>query len=130
MCEWIAEELGPDVPLHFTAFHPDFKLTDHMPTPPATLIAAYEIARAAGLHYVYTGNVVDREHQNTYCPACRRAVIERDGYAVKRFAVQQGRCAHCQTPIAGRFDAAAGEWGNRRMTVEIAAYAKDSPEGR
>ena len=87
MCQWIAAELGPDVPLHFSAFHPDFKLTDRGPTPPATLQAAYDIARDAGLRYVYTGNVFDPEHQHTYCPGCGRAVIRRDGYAVGAFRV-------------------------------------------
>ena len=75
-------ELGPDVPLHFSAFHPDFKLTDRGPTPAATLRAAYDIAREAGLHYVYTGNVYDPERQHTYCPGCGRAVIRRDGYSI------------------------------------------------
>ena len=82
MCQWIAAELGPDVPLHFSAFHPDFKLMDHDPTPPATLQAAYDMARSAGLRYVYTGNVFDPEHQHTYCPGCGRAVIRREGYAI------------------------------------------------
>ena len=75
------------MPLHFSAFHPDFKLTDRGATPPATLQAAYDIARDAGLRYVYTGNVFDPEHQHTYCPGCGRAVIRRDGYAVGAFRV-------------------------------------------
>ena len=104
MCQWIATELGPDVPLHFSAFHPDFKLPDRGATPPATLRAAYDIARAAGLHYVYTGNVYDPEYQHTYCPGCGRAVIRREGYTVRSFELRGGRCVHCQTPIAGRFD--------------------------
>ena len=112
-------ELGPDVPLHFSAFHPDFKLTDRGPTPPTTLQAAYDIAREAGLRYVYTGNVFDPEHQHTYCPGCGRAVIRRDGYAIAAFELKGGRCIHCQTPIAGRFDDAAGTWGGRRMPVRI-----------
>jgi len=123
MCQWIAAELGPDVPLHFSAFHPDFKMTDRDPTPPSTLSAAYDIARAAGLRYVYTGNIVDPDRQCTYCPGCGRAVIRRDGYAVVGFELRQGRCAHCQTPIAGRFDDAVGTWGNRRMSIHIAEFA-------
>jgi pyruvate formate lyase activating enzyme len=119
MCQWIAAELGPDVPLHFSAFHPDFKLMDRPRTPPETLEAAYEIARRAGLHYVYTGNVIDPERQNTYCPGCGRAVIRRDGYVVSRFELRGGRCAHCETPIAGRFDEGAGKWGGKRMPVRI-----------
>lgn len=120
MCEWIAADLGPDVPLHFSAFHPDFQMTDRPPTSPAILQIAYDIARAAGLRYVYTGNVHDPERQHTYCPNCGRAVIRRDGYAILAFELQAGRCAGCQTPIAGRFDATAGDWGARCAAVEIA----------
>lgn len=119
MCQWIVEELGPDLPLHFTAFHPDFRLTDRDPTPPGTLSAAYDIARAAGLHYVYTGNVFDPDRQNTYCPGCGQAVIQRDGFSVHSFQLQQGHCVHCQMSIAGRYDASVGNWGNRRLPVHI-----------
>jgi pyruvate formate lyase activating enzyme len=120
MCEWIAKELGPDVPLHFSAFHPDFKLNDRGPTPPATLRAAYDLARAAGLRYVYTGNVFDPEHQHTYCPGCGRAVIRREGYAIGGFELHGGRCGHCQTPVAGRFDGQVGTWSGKRLPVKIA----------
>jgi pyruvate formate lyase activating enzyme len=120
MCQWIASELGPDVPLHFSAFHPDFKLTDRGPTPPGVLQAAHDMARAAGLRYVYTGNVYDPEHQHTYCPGCGRAVIRRDGYTIGAFELRGGRCAHCQTPIAGRFDESVGTWGGKRMPIKIA----------
>jgi pyruvate formate lyase activating enzyme len=119
MCQWIVTELGPDVPLHFSAFHPDFKLTDRPATPPAVLLAAHDIARQSGLRYVYTGNVFDPEHQHTYCPGCGRTVIRRDGYAIEAFELHGGRCAHCQAPIAGRFDESAGAWGGRRMPVRI-----------
>ena len=119
MCRWIANELRPDVPLHFSAFHPDHKLIDRGPTPPIVLQQAYDIARNAGLHYVYTGNVYDPEHQHTYCPGCGRAVIRRDGYTISTFEIQGSRCIHCQTPIAGRFDDAAGAWGGRRLPVRI-----------
>ena len=114
MCQWIADELGPDVPLHFSAFHPDFKLTDRPPTPKATLAAAYEIARNAGIRYVYTGNVIDEEHQHTYRPGCGRAVIERSGYNMKSFGIESGRCRSCQTPIAGHFDDHPGKWCSQR----------------
>ncbi len=120
MCQWIAKELGPDVPLHFSAFHPDFQLIDRDATSPATLRTAYEIARAAGLRYVYTGNVYDPEHQHTYCPGCGQAVIRREGYTVPAFELHKGRCVHCQTPIAGRYDESAGTWGGRRMPIKIA----------
>ena len=96
MCHWIVDELGPDVPLHFSAFHPDFQLTDRGPTPPETLAAAYDIARRAGLRYVYTGNISDRRRQATYCPGCGQAVIERDGYCWASIAFASGRCAQCR----------------------------------
>jgi pyruvate formate lyase activating enzyme len=120
MCQWIATELDPDVPLHFSAFHPDFKLTDRPPTPLPTLHAAYQAARDAGLRYVYTGNVQDPAHGHTYCPNCGRAVICRQSYAVTAFELHGGACTNCQTPIAGRYDDAAGTWGSRRMPVKIA----------
>lgn len=119
MCEWIADELGSDVPVHFSAFHPDFKMTDRPPTPPAILSKAYDIARNAGIRYVYTGNVFDPERQDTYCPGCGRPVLQRRGYAIHGFALHHGCCAHCQTPIAGRFDATAGAWGGKRMPIRI-----------
>lgn len=119
MCQWIVKELGPDVPLHFSAFHPDFKLTDRLATPLATLETAYDIARSAGIRYVYTGNVIDPERQHTHCPGCGRALIRRDGYAVESFELHEGRCVHCQTPIAGRFDEQPDAWGGRRLAVTM-----------
>ncbi|HEY4760349.1 MAG TPA: AmmeMemoRadiSam system radical SAM enzyme, partial [Thermoguttaceae bacterium] len=101
MCQWILDELGPDVPLHFTAFHPDFKLMDREHTSVSTLIMAYDIACQTGLHYVYTGNVVDSQHQHTYCPVCARVVIQRSGYEIGGFAIRSDRCMYCQAPIAG-----------------------------
>jgi AmmeMemoRadiSam system radical SAM enzyme len=123
MCEWIVAELGPDVPLHFTAFHPDFKVTDREPTSPQTLAAAHAIAQTAGLRYVYTGNIVDPARQNTYCPSCGQVVIDRSGYDIRKFDASNGVCVHCQSPIAGRFDVAAGTWGNRRMPVRIREFS-------
>jgi pyruvate formate lyase activating enzyme len=119
MCQWITTELGPDVPLHFSAFHPDFKLTDRGVTPPSTLLAAHDMAREAGLRYVYTGNVYDPQHQQTDCPGCGRAVIRREGYTITGFELRDGRCADCQTPIAGRFDPQRGTWGGRRLPIRI-----------
>lgn len=121
MCRWIAEELGPDVPLHFSAFHPDFELTDRGPTPTGILLDAYDIARKSGLRYVYTGNVIDREHQHTYCPGCRRIVVERVGFELIAYRIAAGRCTHCHAEIAGRFDDEPGRWGSRRMPIEIEA---------
>jgi AmmeMemoRadiSam system radical SAM enzyme/AmmeMemoRadiSam system protein B/AmmeMemoRadiSam system protein A len=123
MCDWIVQELGPDVPLHFSAFHPDFKLTDRPPTPVQTLQAAHHIARQAGLRYVYTGNVADRERQATYCPGCNRPVIERNGYDLAAFHMADGRCEYCGTPIAGCFDSSPGDWGGKRQPVRISSFA-------
>src|SRR5262249_15431916 len=80
LTQWVAEKLGRDVPLHFTAFHPDWKMLDRPPTPPTTLTRARRIALANGLHYVYTGNVHDPSGGSTYCPQCGTCVIERDWY--------------------------------------------------
>jgi pyruvate formate lyase activating enzyme len=108
LSEWVATELGLDVPLHFTAFHPDFKMLDRPRTPPETLTKARQIARDIGLHYVYTGNVHDREGGTTYCPACQAAVIERDWFAIKPLGLAisdgAGSCRRCSAPIAGVFD--------------------------
>ena len=119
MCHWIATELGPDVPLHFSAFHPDFKLTDRPATPPPVLSAAYDVARDAGIRHVYLGNVFDPQHQHTYCPGCGRAIIRREGYALGDFDLRDGRCVHCQASIAGCFDEVPGTWGGRRLPVRI-----------
>jgi pyruvate formate lyase activating enzyme len=102
LCRWCADTLGPDVPLHFTAFHPDFKLTDRPSTPPETLLRAREIAHAHGLHYVYTGNIRDRAGGTTRCPACAQELVVRDGYRVLAQRVADGRCS-CGEPIAGRW---------------------------
>jgi pyruvate formate lyase activating enzyme len=105
LAEWIGTNMGPDVPLHFTAFHPDFKLRDRPPTPPSTLLRAREIARAVGLHHVYSGNVHDPASQTTSCTGCGAAIIERDWHAVRAVRLDGGRCRGCGTPLAGRFDA-------------------------
>lgn len=119
MCAWFAANLGPDVPLHFTAFHPDFRLQHRPATPPETLVACHEIARSFGLRYVYTGNVHDAARQSTPCPGCGGLVIERDWYVLGRHHLDQGRCGHCGHAIAGRFEAAPGDWGPRRLPVRI-----------
>jgi pyruvate formate lyase activating enzyme len=118
---WIACELGPDVPLHFTAFHPDWKMNELPPTPPSTLTRARRIAMDAGLHYVYTGNVHDTEGGTTFCPACHAALIERDWYDIRHYDLPaDGRCPHCQTPIAGRFGAFGKPFGQHRIPVRLA----------
>jgi pyruvate formate lyase activating enzyme len=122
MCGWIRRELGPDVPLHFTAFHPDFKMTDLEPTPPATLARARRIGLDEGLNYVYTGNVHDKEGGTTFCPACRRAVIVRDWYRILQYAVTaEGRCNHCAAAVAGRYETFREPFGPRRIPVRLAA---------
>ncbi|HUY91561.1 MAG TPA: AmmeMemoRadiSam system radical SAM enzyme [Pirellulales bacterium] len=123
MCQWIVDELGADVPLHFTAFHPDFRMTDRGRTPAETLLAARDVARSLGLNYVYVGNVHAPRDQSTFCPQCGGLLIERDGYEIGAYGLAGDRCGHCRTPIAGRFDASPGHWGSRRQPVRIAEFA-------
>jgi pyruvate formate lyase activating enzyme len=118
MTRWIVEELGPDVPVHFTAFHPDYKMLDTPPTPPATLRRAREIAIQNGVRYAYTGNVFDRAGQSTSCPGCGNEVIERDWYDLGAYRLtDDGRCLACGTQIPGVYDGPAGSWGRRRLPV-------------
>ena len=121
MCHWILEELGPDVPLHFSAFHPDFKMLDVPPTPRETLRAARAEALDAGLRFVYTGNVRDPGGEVTSCVGCGAALIERDWYAVTAYRLtRDGRCASCGAPVPGRFGSAVGTWGRRSLPVSLA----------
>jgi pyruvate formate lyase activating enzyme len=121
LAAWMAEHLGPDVPLHFSAFHPDFQLTEVPPTPPATLSRARRQALAAGLRHVYTGNVHDLEGDTTWCPTCRAAVIRRDWYELLDYRLDaKGRCRACGTELPGRFDATPGHFGRRRIPVRLA----------
>ena len=103
MCDWIVKNLGVDVPIHFTAFHPDFKMRDKTRTPASTLTMARNIAMKAGINYVYVGNVHDLEGQTTYCPNCNEPLIVRDWHSVLNNKLKDGRCIKCNTPIAGRF---------------------------
>ena len=104
MCRWIVTELGPDVPLHFTAFHPDNRMRDLPRTPTRTLARARAIAQEEGLHYVYTGNIEDPDGQTTYCPNCKSPVIRRDRYTIDSYDLDaEGRCRVCGTQIPGRF---------------------------
>jgi pyruvate formate lyase activating enzyme len=117
---WIAEHLGTDVPLHFTAFHPDYKMRDVPPTPSATLTRARRIALANGLRYVYTGNVHDPEGGSTYCPGCGNAVIVRDWYVIDRYDLtDDGFCRSCGARVPGVYDGSAGRWGARRVPVSL-----------
>ncbi|MEK6238118.1 MAG: AmmeMemoRadiSam system radical SAM enzyme [Planctomycetales bacterium] len=118
--QWIVDNLGPDVPLHFSAFHPDWKMRDTPNTPPATLTKAREIATGNGLRYVYTGNVHDHRGGSTYCSGCGDAVIGRDWYVLGDWKLDaQGRCVRCQTPCAGVFDGPPGNWGSKRLPVNL-----------
>ena len=120
---WVASELGPEVPLHFTAFHPDFKMRDVPPTPARTLSRARRIAQDAGLQFVYTGNVHDEAGGSTTCPGCGTRVIGRDWYVLTAWHLDDaGRCRTCGTQIPGRFDGPPGRWGARRQPVRLAAY--------
>ena len=123
LSQWVARELGVDVPLHFSAFHPDYKLTDRPPTPPATLQRARRIARDAGLQHVYLGNVHDTEGDTTWCPGCGKALIERDWYEIPRYNLTpEGRCPQCAHALAGHYDARwSGAFGRRRIPVRLAA---------
>jgi pyruvate formate lyase activating enzyme len=119
LCAWFADALGPGVPLHFTAFHPDFKLTEVPATPPETLTRARRIAMEHGLRFVYTGNVHDPEGGTTYCSGCGKAVLVRDWYEILACALRDGACDACGTAIPGVWDGAPGTWGSRRARVRI-----------
>ncbi len=123
MSQWIMKELGPDVPLHFTAFHPDFKMMDTPPTPGSTLTRSRRIAIDEGLNHVYTGNVHDREGGTTFCPSCKSALIVRDWHRIESYRLKDdGSCPDCGTAIAGRFDSfdLKRQFGRRRIPVAIA----------
>ncbi|MGE5337154.1 MAG: AmmeMemoRadiSam system radical SAM enzyme [Gemmatimonadota bacterium] len=117
---WVRKELGPQVPLHFTAFHPDWKMTDIPATPSSTLARARSIAREEGLQFVYTGNVHDTEGGTTFCPSCHAALIERDWHRILRYDLtDDGRCPHCTTVIPGRFGRFEHAFGPRRIPVRL-----------
>ena len=120
MSRWIGKQLGPDVPLHFSAFHPEHKMRDTPATPASTLVRARDIARREGLHFVYTGNVHHREGDTTYCPGCQAGLIERDWYQIKRYRLtSDGHCPDCGIAVPGRFAAKAGNFGRKRIPVAI-----------
>jgi pyruvate formate lyase activating enzyme len=104
LCEWILGELGNDVPLHFTAFHPDYKMLDREPTPPETILRAREEALAAGLKYVYAGNILTRDGSNTQCPKCGKTLIRRSWHRIEEIAIVNGHCRYCNCEITGEFD--------------------------
>jgi pyruvate formate lyase activating enzyme len=123
LTRWIAAELGPDVPLHFTAFHPDYQMMDHSPTPAATLARARRMGLRNGLRYVYTGNIRDEEGGSTFCPGCGARVIGRDGYEISAWHLtEEGGCRACGEKIPGVFAGPHGTWGNRRQPVRLSSF--------
>jgi pyruvate formate lyase activating enzyme len=123
LSRWVVQTLGADVPLHFTAFHPDWKMMDIPATPPETLTRAREIARANGLHHVYTGNVHDKEGESTYCHQCQQRLIGRDWYVLSDWNLDaKGRCKNCGAKCAGVFESQPGDWGARRLPVSLKDY--------
>ena len=124
LTQWVGRELRADVPLHFTAFHPDYHMLDTAPTPPATLQKARSIAIKNGLHHVYVGNVHDPARQATLCATCGARAIGRDGYTITGYALDAaGSCRSCGTKMAGVFAPEPGHWGSRRLPVDIERYA-------
>jgi pyruvate formate lyase activating enzyme len=120
MTQWVVDQLGPDVPIHFTAFHPDWRMLDVPPTPPATLTRARQIAMGNGVRYAYTGNVHDQDGGSTVCHECGETLVARDWYVLGEWNLSdEGRCAACGAQCAGVFDGPAGSWGDRRMPVRI-----------
>lgn len=120
MCDWILHAVGDEVPIHFSAFHPDFRMLDRERTDPDTLQTAYEIAQSCGLKFPYVGNTHDVVRQSTYCPNCKHLLIERDWYQLGAYNMDAGgNCGSCGQRVAGKFDATCGSWGNKRQPVRI-----------
>ncbi len=120
LSEWVIDTCGPNIPLHFTAFHPDHKLTDRPRTPEHTLIRAQEIARKTGLNHVYIGNVKNHARQSTYCSGCGTMLIGRDWHALDHWHLDDhGTCLTCNTPLPGQFDGPPGTWGRKRQPVRL-----------
>ncbi len=124
MTAWVVEKLGPDVPMHFSAFHPDWKMQDIPPTPKKTLIRAREIAINNGVRYAYTGNVHNQAGDSTWCHQCGELLIGRDWYVLSDWNLTaDGKCAACGTPCAGVFEARPGDWGAQRQPVRLSDFA-------
>jgi len=118
MTRWVAGHLGPDVPMHFTAYHPEWRMLDRPPTPPETLARARRIALANGIRYAYTGNVRDEDGGSTYCHTCGSRLVGRDGYEITAWHLtDDGHCRSCGTRCAGVFEGPPGRWGSRRRPV-------------
>ena len=124
LCDWVLTHLGDEVPIHFSAFHPDFRMQDRPRTPHETLLSAHETARNAGLKYVYIGNVHDAQRQSTYCQSCGELVIQRDWYQLGQYLLQNSRCDRCGYALPGRFSDQPGDWGRKRQPVRIGQFAE------
>lgn len=119
-CEWIINNLGPDVPVHFTAFYPNYKMQNKPRTAASTLLRARNIAKEIGLHYVYVGNIDNEEGESTYCPGCGNKVIGRNWYQITEYHLDDtGRCKFCHFQIPGYFEESAGSWGRKRVPVKL-----------
>ena len=122
MTQWVMENLGPDVPMHFTAFHPDWKMMDKPRTPINTVVRARTIALKNGIRHAYTGNVCDPEGSSSYCHVCGGMLIGRDGYRLSTWNISgKGACIECEAPVPGVFDGPPGDWGPKRQPVRIGA---------
>ena len=127
LTQWVVERLGPDVPLHFSAFHPDYRMTDTPNTPPETLLRAWRIARRNGVRHVYTGNIHSKETGSTYCHQCGLRLIGRDWYELSDWRLTaDGACQRCGTACAGAFEARPGDWGRKRRPVRLKDFAQRS----
>jgi len=125
MCEWVVENLGPDMPMHFSAFHPDFKMKDIPSTPATTLTMARDIAMKAGVRYAYVGNVHNRNADSTWCHQCGELLIERDWYELGQWNINtKGCCQSCGTKVAGVFEEKPGHWGAKRLPVRMNGMSK------
>jgi len=122
MTQWVVEALGPDVPMHFTAFHPDYRMLDKTSTPLRTLELARSIAKKNGVRYAYTGNVHNPRGDATHCHACDAVLVQRDRYQLKAWGLTgEGRCLACGEPMAGVVEGRPGTWGARRLPVVLSA---------
>jgi pyruvate formate lyase activating enzyme len=128
LSRWVVEKLGPDVPLHFSAFHPDYRMLDKPRTPAATLSMARRIAMEQGVRYAYVGNVHDVGRQSTYCHQCGASLIERDWHALGGWRLSgEGKCLSCGTPCAGVFAGTPGQWGQKRLPVKLSRFHPSAP---
>lgn len=130
LSEWVLSSVGDDVPVHFSAFHPDYRMRDRPRTPPETLNLARDLALSVGLKHVFTGNVDDVTRQSTYCPSCSELLIERNWYELGVYALSGNRCGACGTKIAGHFDDRPGDWGRKRQPVDMRPFATKRTDPR